>query len=91
MHLVHLSKSRASVDLQKRQMERESEWRRKQRQTAGNRKETGETRRGEGRTDGRRRTDTREKKKGERQLDNERENYRDVQTLITKCLFQGAF
>lgn len=53
MHLVHLSKSRASVDLQKRQMEREreSEWRRKQRQTAGNRKETGETRRGEGRTD----------------------------------------
>lgn len=47
-----------------------------------------ETRR---RTDGRRRTDTREKKKGERQLDNERENYRDVQTLITKCLFQGAF
>lgn len=30
-------------------------------------------------------------KKEERQLDNEKENYRDVQTLITKCLFQGAF
>lgn len=42
--------------------------------------------------DGRTKTDRYEgEKKGERQLDNERENYRDVQTLITKCLFQGAF
>lgn len=58
----------------------------------------GRKQKGNGRDETRRRTVGRTKtdryeggKKGERQLDNERENCRDVQTLITKCLFQGAF